>query len=30
MKVISKIETKEAIDNIDQIINASDGILLKK
>ncbi len=30
VKVISKIETKEAIDNIDQIINASDGILLKK
>ena len=30
VKVISKIETKEAIDNIDAIINASDGILLKK
>lgn len=30
VKVISKIETKEAIDNLDQIINASDGILLKK
>ncbi len=30
VKVISKIETKEAVDNIDQIINASDGILLKK
>ena len=30
VKVISKIETKEAVDNIDTIINASDGILLKK
>lgn len=30
VKVISKIETKEAVENIEQIINASDGILLKK
>lgn len=30
VKVISKIETKEAIENLDEIINASDGILLKK
>lgn len=30
VKVISKVETKEAVDNIDQIINASDGILLKR
>src|SRR5690606_38197629 len=30
VKVLSKIETKESVDNLEQIINASDGILLKK
>jgi pyruvate kinase len=30
VKVIAKIETKEAVENLEQVINAADGISLLK